>query len=180
MNFIKRIFNNSTTKKGTEKSSLKENFSSEEHLQTYPVAELLMGKNSELNGENLLSQKYEEGGEIMVTAKDMEKLLAQVVKDNGLEGAVIADVEGLPLASYLPSGLDEDEVAAASAAILAISDSKLGDSGKGKVVQASIEAEKGYLVIAPAKGEYVISVLAPKEAKLGIILSAVRSIEKKL
>ena len=116
----------------------------------------------------------------MATAKEMEKLLAQVVKDNGLEGAVIADVEGLPLASYLPSGLDEDEVAAASAAILAISDSKLGDSGKGKVVQASIEAEKGYLVVTPAKEEYVISVLAPKEAKLGIILSAVRSIEKKL
>ena len=116
----------------------------------------------------------------MTAAKDMEKLLAQVVKDNGLEGAVIADTEGLPLASYLPSNLDEDEVAAAAAAILAISDSKLEDSGKGKVVQTSIETEEGYLVIAPAKGEYVISVLAPKEAKLGIVLSAVRNIGKKL
>ncbi len=130
--------------------------------------------------EKFLDEEEKEGGTTMATVKDMEKLLAQVVKDNGLEGAIIADVEGLPLASYLPSGFDEDEVAATSAAILSISDSKLGDSGKGNVIQVSIEAEKGYLVITPVKGEYVISVLAPKETKLGIILSAVRSIEKKL
>jgi len=120
------------------------------------------------------------GGATMATAKDMEKLLAQVVKDNGLEGAVIADLEGLPLASYLPTNLDEDEVAAAAAAILAVGDSKLSDAGKGNVVQASIEAENGYMVITPMKGEYVVSVLAPKEAKLGIILSAIRSIEKRI
>jgi len=116
----------------------------------------------------------------MASVKEMENLLAQVVKDNGLEGAVIADLEGLPIASYLPSGLDEDEIAAASAAILTISDSKLAEGGKGKAVQVSIEAENGYLVVKPVKEEYVVSVLAPKDAKLGIILSAVRSIEKKL
>jgi len=116
----------------------------------------------------------------MATVKEMEKLLAQVVKDNGLEGAVIADLEGLPIASYLPAEMDEDEIAAASAAILAISDSKLTEGGKGSVVQASIEAENGYLVIKPIGEDYVVSVLAPKDAKLGIILSAVRSIEKKI
>jgi len=131
---------------------------------------------------NLLSaeKKPNEGGATMATAKDMEKLLAQVVKDNGLEGAVIADLEGLPLASYLPTNLDEDEVAAAAAAILAVGDSKLSDAGKGNVVQASIEAEGGYMVITPMKGEYVVSVMASKEAKLGIILSAIRSIEKRI
>jgi predicted regulator of Ras-like GTPase activity (Roadblock/LC7/MglB family) len=122
----------------------------------------------------------QEGGGTMATVKEMEKLLAQVVKDNGLEGAVIADLEGLPIASYLPAEMDEDEIAAASAAILAISDSKLAEGGKGSVVQASIEAENGYLVIKPIGEEYVVSVLAPKDAKLGIILSAVRSIEKKI
>ena len=176
-NFIKKMFNNSNEEK------MNPNFKNhKEHLQAqaYPVAELLVGKDSEVNEESLFFKKYDKGGESMTAAKDMEKLLAQVVKDNGLEGAVIADTEGLPLASYLPSNLDEDEVAAAAAAILAISDSKLEDSGKGKVVQTSIETEEGYLVIAPAKGEYVISVLAPKEAKPGIVLSAVRNIGKKL
>jgi len=125
-------------------------------------------------------KEHYEGGVTMIAVKEMEKSLAQIVKDNGLEGAVIADLEGLPIVSYLPSGIDEDEIAAASAAILTISDSKLSDGGKGGAVQVSIEAENGYLVVKPVKDEYVISVLAPKEAKLGIVLSAVRSIEKKM
>jgi len=136
------------------------------------------GKEGDAGGSS--GNTHNQGGITMATTKEMEKILAQVVKDNGLEGAVIADLEGLPVASYLPADVDEDEIAAASAAILAISDSKLSDGGKGKVVQASIEAENGYLVIKPVKDEFVVSVLAPKEAKLGIILSAVRSIEKKL
>jgi len=172
--FIKKLFEDASSYLNPPNQNTQAR--KKENNKSYPIVELLLGKEKE---ENLL-EKTTEGGEKMATAKDMEKLLAQVVKDNGLEGAVIADLEGLPLASYLPTGLDEDEVAAASAAILAISDSKLGDSGKGKVVQASIEAEKGYLVITPIKGEYVASVLAPKDAKLGIILSAVRSIEKRI
>ena len=127
-----------------------------------------------------ISKKPNKGGKTMATAKDMEKLLAQVVKDNGLEGAVISDFEGLPLASYLPTNLNEDEVAAIAAAIIEVGDSKLPGIGKGKVVQASLEAEGGYIVIAPMKNEFVVSVLAPKEVKLGIILSAIRSIEKGL
>jgi len=175
MKFIKKLFNNTSSyfHSGNTNTSTESNTNNKGEIQ--PVADLLIGEQNELD-----FKKHNGGGEKMATAKEMEKLLAQVVKDNGLEGAIIADMEGLPLASYLPSGLDEDEVAAASAAILSISDSKLCDSGKGKVIQASIEAENGYLVVTPMKDEYVISVLAPKEAKLGIILSAVRSIEKKL
>ncbi len=145
-----------------EKKEKEEAETSEEEIEKTPFLKLI------------------EGGCTMATAKEMEKLLAQVVKDNGLEGGVIADMEGLPLASYLPTNVDEDEVAAAAAAILAIADSKLQEEGKGEVIQASLEAENGYMVITPIKGEYVVSVLAPKGAKLGIILSAVRSIEKKL
>jgi len=154
MDIFKRLF-------GSGKEKGEEEETPQEELQTEEKTEI-------------------EGGATMATAKEMEKLLAQVVKDNGLEGAVIADLEGLPIASYLPAEMDEDEIAAASAAILSISDSKLSDSGKGNVSQVSIEADEGYLVVKPIKDEYVVSVLAPKEAKLGIILSAVRSIEKKL
>jgi len=159
MDFLKRIFGSSGEQKREE-----------ERLPE----EVEMAEEAENKSEP------QEGGGTMATVKEMEKLLAQVVKDNGLEGAVIADLEGLPIASYLPAEMDEDEIAAASAAILAISDSKLADGGKGSVVQASIEAENGYLVIKPIGEDYVVSVLAPKDAKLGIILSAVRSIEKKI
>jgi predicted regulator of Ras-like GTPase activity (Roadblock/LC7/MglB family) len=120
------------------------------------------------------------GGNGMTKHQEMESLLTQVVKENGLDGAVIADIEGLPLASHLPPSVDEDELAAASAAILSISDSKLTDGEKGGVVQLSVESVDGYLVIKEVKGEYVISVVAPKSSKLGIVLSAVRSIERRL
>jgi len=161
---IKKFFQNSNQHENESNGSYEE----KQEINT-PLIELLS-----------VERKIDEGGVTMATAKDMEKLLAQIVKDNGLEGAVIADLEGLPLASYLPTNLDEDEIAAAAAAILAVADSKLSDTDKGNVVQASIEAESGYLVITPMKGEYVVSVLAPKEAKLGIILSAIRSIGKRI
>ena len=155
---------------------------SQVHLspENSPIVDMLTGKQQEEEKETNNPTISLEGGANMATVKELETLLAKVVKENGLEGAVIADSEGLPIASYLPSELDEDEIAASSAAILAISESKLKESGKGKFTQASIEAEYGYLIITLMKNEYVTSVLAPKDAKLGIILSAVRSIEKSI
>ena len=116
----------------------------------------------------------------MAKVKEIEELLSQVVADNGLEGVLVADMEGLPIVSHLPKGMDEYEIAATAAAVLIIVESKIGSAGKGNILQASIEADGGYFVIAPVKGEYVVSVLAPIEAKLGIVLSALKSIEKKI
>ncbi|ADU96090.1 roadblock/LC7 domain-containing protein [Thermovibrio ammonificans] len=116
----------------------------------------------------------------MVTPKQVEEILTQVVKDNGLEGAVVADSEGLPIASYIVGDYDEDDIAAASAAILLISDSKLREAGKGSIKQASIEGQDGYMVVAPLGEEFVLTVIAPKNSKLGIVLAAVRSINRKL
>lgn len=116
----------------------------------------------------------------MAKVKEIEELLSQVVKDNGLEGALIADMEGLPIVSNLPESMDEYEIAATAAAVLVIVESKIGLAKKGSIKQVSIEVDGGYFVIAPIKGDYVVSILAPKEAKLGIVLSALKSIEKKI
>ncbi len=116
----------------------------------------------------------------MAKIKEMKEILEGIVKDYGLEGILIADYEGLPLASHLPAGMDEYEIAATSAAVLVIVESKIGSAGKGAIHQASIEAEGGYFVITPIKGDYVASVLASNDAKLGIVLSAVKSIESKI
>ena len=101
MNFIKKFFNNlniniSSTSRGEEINKTSE-------PKTYPIADLLAKVNFEEKKDNPSLEKNTEGGEKMATAKEMEKLLAQVVKDNGLEGAVIADAEGLHLRlTYLP------------------------------------------------------------------------------
>jgi predicted regulator of Ras-like GTPase activity (Roadblock/LC7/MglB family) len=115
-----------------------------------------------------------------MTPKQVEEVIAQVVKDNGLEGAVVADSEGLPIASFFLGDYDEDDIAAASAAILLISDSKLKEAGKGGLKQASIEGEDGYMIVAPLGKEFVLTVIAPKTSKLGIVLAAVRAINRKL
>ncbi|WP_457680755.1 roadblock/LC7 domain-containing protein [Thermovibrio sp.] len=143
-----------------------------------PIVELFLdGTEKE---ERVEEKKDFEGGSVMATVKEMESLLAQVVKDNGLQGAVIADIEGLPLASHLPAELDEDEIAATAAAILSITETKLTDTDGSKVKQVSIDTEKEHLVISPVKDEYIVCVFAPKDVKLGIVLAAVRSIEKRL
>ena len=56
----------------------------------------------------------------MLTPETLEKLraeLKEVVRSNNLDGLILADVEGLPLVSYLQEGMDEETLASAGAAI---------------------------------------------------------------
>jgi predicted regulator of Ras-like GTPase activity (Roadblock/LC7/MglB family) len=48
------------------------------------------------------------------------ELLEEFIRDSGAEGAVLVSVDGLAIASVLPSTADEDRVAAMGTAILSL------------------------------------------------------------
>ncbi|NIQ80071.1 MAG: hypothetical protein GTN93_18680, partial [Anaerolineae bacterium] len=64
-----------------------------------------------------------------------------------VEGAAVVSVDGLPLASLLPPGVEEERVAAMSAAMLSLGDRIAGELGRGYLNQVYIRGESGFAIL---------------------------------
>ena len=91
-----------------------------------------------------------------------------------VEASAVVSADGLTVASDLPAGVEEDRVAAMSAAMLSLGDRIATELRRGALDQVYIHGENGYVVLMSAGEEAVLTVLARKEAKLGLILYDMR------
>jgi len=64
-----------------------------------------------------------------------------------IEASAIVSVDGLPIASALPQGVEEDRVSAMSAAMLSLGERIATELGRGSLDQVYIKGEKGYVVL---------------------------------
>src|SRR5512143_2444117 len=87
-----------------------------------------------------------------------------------VEASAIVSVDGLIVASDLPVGVEEDRVSAMSAAMLSLGERIATELGRGILDPVYIRGANGYVVLMSAGEEAVLTVLARKEAKLGLIL----------
>ena len=99
----------------------------------------------------------------------MTRLQDLQVRTPDVEASAIISVEGLPIASSLPAGAEEDRVAAMSAAMLSLGDRITGELGQGMLEQIYVKGENGYIVLADIGGEAVLTVMARAKAKLGLV-----------
>src|SRR5580693_7968291 len=98
-------------------------------------------------------------------------LLAQVPE---IEAAAVVSFDGLPMASALPSTMDEDRVAAMSAALLSLGERAAEGLGRGGLNQVYIEGESGTVFLVSADDEAVLVAVAARGAKVGMMLYEVR------
>lgn len=91
-----------------------------------------------------------------------------------IEASAVISKDGLIMSSMLPAGLDEDRVGAMSAAILSLGERTAGELRRGNLDEVIIKGTDGYIVLAQAGGEAVVSVLARPEAKLGLVFLDVK------
>ena len=82
--------------------------------------------------------------------------------------------DGLAMASALPAGMDEDRVAAMSAALLSLGERAAEGLGRGALSQVYIEGENGTVFLISADDEAVLVAVAAKGAKVGLMLFEVR------
>jgi predicted regulator of Ras-like GTPase activity (Roadblock/LC7/MglB family) len=87
-----------------------------------------------------------------------------------VEASAVVSADGLIVASDLPVGVEEDRVSAMSAAMLSLGERIANELGRGILDQVYIRGANGYVVLMSAGEEAVLTVLARKEAKLGLIL----------
>ena len=106
--------------------------------------------------------------------RSRKELLSERLKDlqassPDLEASAIVSVDGLAIASALPANTEEDRVAAMSAAMISLGERISGELRRGELDQVYIKGNLGYVVLMAIGTEAVLTVLARKEAKLGLV-----------
>ncbi len=91
-----------------------------------------------------------------------------------LEAAAVVSFDGLAMASALPLGMDEDRVAAMSAALLSLGEKAAQGLGRGDLSQVYVEGETGTVFLISADDEAVLVAVAAAGAKAGLMLYEVR------
>ena len=87
-----------------------------------------------------------------------------------VEAAAIVSSDGLPIASALPQGVEEERLAAMSAALLILGERAAGGMGKGELSQIVVESDKGYVVLMSAGREAVLVAVTSGQARVGLTL----------
>lgn len=98
-------------------------------------------------------------------------LLAQAPE---VEAAAVVSFDGLAMASALPAGMNEDRVAAMSAALLSLGERAAEGLGRGELSQVYIEGANGTVFLVSADNEAVLVAVAAKGAKVGMMLFEAR------
>jgi predicted regulator of Ras-like GTPase activity (Roadblock/LC7/MglB family) len=106
----------------------------------------------------------------------LKKLLAAIPE---VKAAAIVSVEGLPIASALPQGVDETRIAAMTAALLSLAERAAMEMNKGEFEQVYVKGSSGYLLVLSAGQNAVLTVSTTKDVRLGLIfLDCKRTCEK--
>lgn len=87
-----------------------------------------------------------------------------------VEASAIVSMDGLSIASSLPMGMEEDRVSAMSAAMHSLGERISYELGRGSLQQVFVKGINGYVILTAVGQDAVLTVLARKEARLGLIL----------
>ncbi len=111
---------------------------------------------------------------------DVSKLEASlqsfVANASNVQGAALVSPDGLTLAAVLPGGMDEERVAAMSAAMLSLGERIGRELSRGQVERILVEGSSGYGILTSCTEEAVLLVLADASAKLGILNLEIKNV----
>ena len=107
-------------------------------------------------------------------AQSKRDRLTQILKDleattPDIEASAVVSVDGLMIASALPRDVEEDRVAAMSAAMLSLGERTASELARGGLSEVYVKGETGYVILMAAGENAVLTALARKDAKLGLV-----------
>jgi predicted regulator of Ras-like GTPase activity (Roadblock/LC7/MglB family) len=97
-----------------------------------------------------------------------------------IEASAIVSVDGLIIASALPSDAGEDRVAAMSAAMLSLGERIAIELGRGSLEQVYVKGDKGCVILMSVGEDAVLTVLSHSRAKLGLVFLEMRRAVERL
>jgi uncharacterized protein len=93
-----------------------------------------------------------------------------------VEAAAVVSADGLPMASALPPYVEEDRLAAMSAALVSLGERAASGLEKGDLAQVFVEGADGYVVLMAAGESAVLVAVTSRGAKVGLVLYEMRKI----
>ncbi len=108
-------------------------------------------------------------------AEEMVKRLRKMQADTPeIEASAVVSVDGLTIASALPTDVEEDRVSAMSAAMLSLGERIATELSRGELDQVYIHGDDGYVILSAIGTEAVLTALAREKAKLGLVFLEMR------
>jgi hypothetical protein len=124
-----------------------------------------------------LAARPEKGG-IKSMKSRTEQIMARLrdlrISTSDIEASAVVSVDGLIMASDLPSDVEEDRVSAMSAAMLSLGERIASELGRGALDQVYIRGDYGYVILMSVGEEAVLTALARQDAKLGLVFLDMR------
>ena len=114
------------------------------------------------------------------TESMVERLQNLSASSPDVEASAIVSVDGLTMATALPQNVEEDRVAAMSAAMLSLGERIANELGRGQLDQVYIRGEGGYVILMAVGREAVLTVMARPETQLGLLFLEMRRTTKEL
>ncbi len=106
----------------------------------------------------------------MANLSSLQAILQNYVSSTPeVQGAAVVTPDGLPLASTLPVGMDEERVSAMSAAMLSLGERIGKELSRGTIERVFVQGEKGYGVLTSCGPDAVLLTLASHEVKQGLL-----------
>lgn len=102
-------------------------------------------------------------------ARIIERLRDMRSSSPDIEASAVVSVDGLTIASDLPATTEEDRVSAMSAAMLSLGERIASELGRGGLDQVYVRGDNGYVLLNAVGEEAVLTVLARRDAKLGLV-----------
>ena len=87
-----------------------------------------------------------------------------------VEASALVSIDGLIIASALPSGIEDRLYSAMSAALNSLGERIVGELARGSLLQVAIRGDAGYMLLMAVGKDALLTVMARKQAKLGLVL----------
>ena len=106
--------------------------------------------------------------EMVKRLREMQAATPEIV------ASAVVSVDGLTIASALPTDVEEDRVSAMSAAMLSLGERIATELKRGALDQVYIHGDDGYVILSAIGTEAVLTALAQEQAKLGLVFLEMR------
>ena len=111
----------------------------------------------------------------MSRADTITKLIKQLAANTpDIEASAVIDNDGLMIASALAQDVDDDSVAAMSAALLGIGERIVRELKRGSFEMVMTRGTEGYIILVRCGKDAVLTVLTTQNAKIGLIFLDVK------
>lgn len=113
-------------------------------------------------------------------AEQLNQILEKLqTSSSDIEACAVVSEDGLMIASLLPQGFKDEQVAAMCAAMMSTGTRTTQELNRGALQQLFVKGENGYVIGMYAGANAVLLAIAGKQAKLGLVfLDLSRAVEE--